>query len=129
MAFVKNALQELADGKMYLKITPGRAQAMLTALAIALASGELDKRMKGGRQRDAGTSVRSGIGKSAASQSALLCVRCEGHRSQWRTSNQRSDTHSMFIGGLLAVPIAPRRLEVLAVLVLLVNRGGHRTRS
>ena len=47
MAFVKNALQELADGKMYLKITPGRAQAMLTALAIALASGELDKRMKG----------------------------------------------------------------------------------
>ena len=47
MAFVKNALQELADGKMYLKITPGSAQAMLTALDIALASGELDKRMKG----------------------------------------------------------------------------------
>ena len=77
MAFVKNALQELADGKMYLKITPGRAQAMLTALAIALASGELDKRMKEGSQRDAGTSVRSGIGKSGtvAIRPALCTLR------------------------------------------------------
>ena len=47
MATLKNALQELADGELYLKVTPGRAQAMLTALDIALASGELDKRIKG----------------------------------------------------------------------------------
>jgi hypothetical protein len=47
MATVKNALQELDDGELYLKITPGRAQAMLTAFDIALGSGGLDKRIKG----------------------------------------------------------------------------------
>ena len=47
MATLKNALQELADGELYLKVTPGRAQAMLTALDIALASGQLDRRIKG----------------------------------------------------------------------------------
>jgi hypothetical protein len=47
MAYAKNALQELEDGELFLQVTPGRAQAMVAALDIALDSGELDKRIKG----------------------------------------------------------------------------------
>ena len=47
MAAVNLALQELEDGKLYLQVTPGRAQAMVEALGIALESNKLDKRVKG----------------------------------------------------------------------------------
>lgn len=47
MAHWKDALQELEDGELYLHVTPGRAQAMVEALDIALASDMLDKRKKG----------------------------------------------------------------------------------
>jgi hypothetical protein len=47
MATVKDALQELEDGELYLQVTPGRAQAMVEALDIALESDKLDKRIKG----------------------------------------------------------------------------------
>ena len=35
------------DGILYLKVTPGRAQIIMEALDLALASGKLDKRIKG----------------------------------------------------------------------------------
>ena len=47
MAAWINALQELEDGKLFLQVTPGRAQAMMEALDIALKSDSLDKRIKG----------------------------------------------------------------------------------
>lgn len=47
MADVKEALQEFDDGELYLHITPGRAQAMLDALRVALSSNKIDKRKKG----------------------------------------------------------------------------------
>jgi hypothetical protein len=47
MATKKNALQELGDGELYLQVTPGRAQAIVEALDIALESHNLDKRRKG----------------------------------------------------------------------------------
>ncbi len=47
MAHLEDALTELDDGELYLHITPGRAQALVEALRIALSSDELDKRKKG----------------------------------------------------------------------------------
>ena len=47
MAYWKDALQELEDGELYLHVTPGRAQALVEALTIALESDQLDKRKKG----------------------------------------------------------------------------------
>jgi hypothetical protein len=47
MAVAKDALQELDDGELYLHVTPGRAQALVEALRIALASDELVKSKKG----------------------------------------------------------------------------------
>jgi len=47
MAYAKDALRELEDGKLFLQVTPGRAQALVEALTIALKSDKLDKRIKG----------------------------------------------------------------------------------
>jgi hypothetical protein len=47
MAVAKDALQELDDGELYLHVTPGRAQALVEALRIALASDELVMSKKG----------------------------------------------------------------------------------
>ncbi len=47
MARIEDALEELGDGELYFRLTPGRAQALLEALNAALSSEELDKRKKG----------------------------------------------------------------------------------
>lgn len=46
MAETKNTLRKI-DGELYMQVTPGRAQALVVALDIALSSDELDKRVKG----------------------------------------------------------------------------------
>ena len=61
MAAIDTAFREL-DGKLYLQVTPGRPQALVEALDVALSSDQLDKRIKGivTAQRKLFTAVASG---------------------------------------------------------------------
>jgi hypothetical protein len=45
MAETKNTLRKI-DGRLYVEITAGRAQALVQALEVALSSDKLDKRTK-----------------------------------------------------------------------------------
>src|SRR5262245_43695498 len=64
MAYIKGALEELADGKLYLHVTAGRAQCLMEALTSAPSSGKLDKRRKG-----VVTAIRELLSPGASGQS------------------------------------------------------------
>jgi hypothetical protein len=61
MAETKQTLREI-DNKLYIQVTPRRAQALIQALDIALATNQLDKRIKGiiAAQRELFASAASG---------------------------------------------------------------------
>jgi hypothetical protein len=84
------------NGGFYLKVTPRRAQILVQALDIALASGKLDKRIKGTVSTHRALFASACVGQSRRGKSRWMGLRASG----WPTRKEADQDR----------PSLPRRL-------------------